>query len=401
MTSTIRKESIDGCNYSVVQSGGIRRIFAIAAPRCDGTFAEQAEDALKSLHNVLRSEGTAESVVVQSIFLDDTDNRAAAREIVRKYYGNNLPATAYLFQPPSDGKRIVIEAWAVSSEEKTFEIERRDERMVLVRQPGIEWAYLADICSNAANPVYEGSLAVFRTAEELLTGAGMRFDDALRTWLYLGGITESEGATTRYLELNRARTDFYRGRKFAEGLIPTDWNQPVFPASTGIGAKGDELGLACLAVKARQPDVTLIPLENPRQTAACDYAHRYGKESPKFARAMAVVEGDSVATYISGTASITASDTRHENDFERQTLQTLENIEALISRENFRRHGFPDLGATLADLAFARVYVKNPEDSSKVDAILRQKLGTLPTVQVVADICRPELLVEIEAMAFF
>jgi enamine deaminase RidA (YjgF/YER057c/UK114 family) len=400
MTSTIRKESIDGCNCSVVQSGGFRRIFATAAPRGDGSFVEQAEDAFKSLHNVLQSEGAADSAVMQSIFLDDTENRTACRKMVREYYGKNLPATAYLFQPPCDGKRIAIEAWAIADDDKSIEIERRDERMVLVRQPGIEWAYLADICSDAAKPVYEGSLAAFRAAEKLLTGAGMRFDDAMRTWLYLGGITEPEGATTRYLELNRARTDFYRGRKFAEGLVPSDWNRPVFPASTGIGAKGSEMALACLAIKAQRPDITLIPLENPRQTAACDYAHQYGKESPKFARAMAVVEGDSVATYISGTASITASDTRHENDFERQMLQTLDNIEVLLSRENFRQYGFPNLGATLDDLAFARIYVKNPADSSIAATILRQKLGPLPTIQVVADICRPELLVEIEAMAF-
>jgi enamine deaminase RidA (YjgF/YER057c/UK114 family) len=115
---------------------------------------------------------------------------------------------------------------------------------------------------------------------------------------------------------------------------------------------------------------------------------------------MAVAAGEFVTTFISGTASITTSETQHANDLERQTQQTLDNIEALIAADNFRGHGFPSLGATLGDLAIARIYIKRQEDYPQARAICRQRLGELPAIYVVADICRPELLVEIEGIAF-
>jgi enamine deaminase RidA (YjgF/YER057c/UK114 family) len=228
----------------------------------------------------------------------------------------------------------------------------------------------------------------------------MRFDDVIRTWLYLGNITGAEKHTTRYLELNSARTDFYRDRKFFTGLLPPEWKKPVFPASTGIGMKGSEMSLGGIALKSERSDIVLFPLENPKQTAAYDYAHEYGPDSPKFSRAMAIVAGELVTTFISGTASITASDTRHADNFERQTQQTLDNIQVLIASDNFQQHGFPGMGATLDDLALARVYLKRPEDYRQARAICQQRMGKLPTIYVVSDICRPELLVEIEAIAF-
>mgnify|MGYP000305358655 FL=1 len=84
----------------------------------------------------------------------------------------------------------------------------------------------------------------------------------------------------------------------------------------------------------------------------------------------------------------------------KQTEQTLTNIEKLIAPENFARHGWADAGATLADLAKIHVYVKHPEDFDKVRQVCERRLGRLPTIYAVADVCRSDLLVEIEGVAF-
>jgi len=65
-----------------------------------------------------------------------------------------------------------------------------------------------------------------------------------------------------------------------------------------------------------------------------------------------------------------------------------------------QRHGLPGLGGTLDDLAIARVYVKRQQDCAAVRALCRSQLGGAPTICAVADVCRPDLLVEIEGMAF-
>ena len=88
------------------------------------------------------------------------------------------------------------------------------------------------------------------------------------------------------------------------------------------------------------------------------------------------------------------------DDVEAQTRQTLDNIEALISGSNLAQHGMPGLGATLADLAGIRVYIKRPGDYEKTRRVCEARLGELPAIYAVADVCRPELLVEIEGIAF-
>ena len=111
--------------------------------------------------------------------------------------------------------------------------------------------------------------------------------------------------------------------------------------------------------------------------------------------------GDGAArVLVSGTASIIDSESHHLGDVAGQTRETLDNIAALISADNFRRHGQTGLGATLDDVALMRVYIKRPEDYAPVRDLCQARLGEIPVLYTVADVCRPELLVEIEGIAF-
>ena len=115
---------------------------------------------------------------------------------------------------------------------------------------------------------------------------------------------------------------------------------------------------------------------------------------------MALVLGDYVTTGISGTASIVNSESCHVGDLEKQTSQTIDNIERLIAADNFAAHGMAGAGAGLHDLAKIRVYLKRSEDLTRCQAVCRRRFGDVPAIYAVADICRPELLVEIEGVAF-
>ena len=158
--------------------------------------------------------------------------------------------------------------------------------------------------------------------------------------------------------------------------------------------------MSCIALATDRKDILAVPLENPRQTAAYDYAASYSPKSPKFARAMALSCGSHATIFISGTASITHSETRHVGNPAAQTHETLDNIEALIGERNLARHGLPGLGSTLANLGLVRVYIKRQEDYAQIRAACQERLGEVPTVYAIADVCRPELLVEIEGIAF-
>ena len=173
----------------------------------------------------------------------------------------------------------------------------------------------------------------------------------------------------------------------------------MYPASTGIGMGGEDVALGSTALITDRADVFTLPLENPRQTPAFEYARHYSPETPKFARAMAVVYDNQAAVYVSGTASITASETQHIGNPAKQTEETLLNIAALIAPENFAASGFAGYGATLQDLAVVRAYVKHAADYETVRAVCERQLHGVPVVYTIGDVCRDDLLVELEAVA--
>lgn len=399
----IRKESSAGIGYSVVDLGGVRHIFASAVPRSGVTVEEQTCDALHTIEAVFHDEGTRGSIVQQSVFMKDITQIDSCRGIIKNFYGENLPATAYIPQAPCEGKLLEIEALGVGRQRDGVELTRICERMVVVKHDGIQWVHLAQVCPETTEPgIYERSFDGFRIMAHRLARRGYRYDQVVRTWLYLGDIVGPEGETQRYKELNRARTDFYTGLCFGTGRTPATFNRVVYPASTGIGADGRDVMMSCIAMATERTDVTLVPLENPLQTAAFDYGSAYSPKSPKFSRAMAIVKSTCpcATVMVSGTASITQSETQYVGDPEGQTWQTLDNIAALISRENFCRHGVRGPGATLDDMALVRVYIKRQEDYRAVRTVCEARLGELPIIYAVADVCRPELLVEIEGIAF-
>ena len=282
------------------------------------------------------------------------------------------------------------------------QIQRVSDELVIARHNGIAWVHCTKTVPQAEDrPVYDGSLGALEDVCRTFGSVNVRFDQVIRTWFYLGGIVENDGPVQRYKELNRARTDFFRNIHFLNGRAPAGQQDGrVYPASTGIGTAGRGIVLSAIALVSDRSDIRAVPLENPRQTAAYDYAASYSPQSPKFSRAMVLSCGTYTTIFISGTASITHSQTRHPGDAVKQTEETLDNIAALIAEENLARHGLPGLGTSLASLGFARVYIKRPEDYTAVRAICEQRLGMLPTIYAIADVCRPELLVEIEGVAF-
>lgn len=377
----------------------VRRLALMVTPEPEGEFLDQAWEALSTIRAILRQQGEPMSVTAQTVYMRDIANVGALRRLLEAFFGERMPVTIFLPQPPCDGAALAIEAWAVSN--RQAEIQYRGPDLVTVSYDGLRWIHAAARAAEGeGHTAYDQTSEVFTTLREHLSQAGASFDEVARVWLYQGGITVPEEGTERYRELNRARTDFFEGMQFGRRLVASGNGKTSYPASTGIGTQGRGLVSACLALQTERKDVRLYPLENPLQTPSFDYAKRFSLKSPKFSRAMAVAIGNYVTTWISGTASIVNAESLHLGDIEKQTEQTLTNIERLIDAENCERHGLAGGGSTLADLAKVRVYVKRPEDYERCRAVCERRLGPVPIIYAHADVCRSELLVEIEAVAF-
>lgn len=397
----IRRESTQGIGYSVVELGGVRHTFAAAVPRRGTTVQEQTRDALRTIQCVMEEEGTRDSIISQAVFISDAGLIDQCRQVIREFYGEHLPATSYIPQHPCQGNLVAIEAMGIGGGPGKVEIQRHGEQLVIARHGGITWTHVSQIMPRISEPgIYARSIDAFEQMREKLSSVHVCFDQVIRTWLYLGDIVGPEGETQRYKELNRARSDYYENISFLKKHVPAGVRETVYPASTGIGTDIRDVIMSCLALSTKRDDVVARPLENPLQTSAFDYMASYGPKSPKFSRAMALSAGGSATLFISGTASITQSESQHIEDIEAQTNQTLDNIAALISEPNLTQNGLPGRGATLRDMALARVYIKRQEHYLKARRVCEERLGEVPIIYAIADVCRPELLVEIEGIAF-
>lgn len=387
-------------HHTVISMGKVKRLAIMVTPQGGGDFKDEAWEAVSTIRAILRQQDEPMAVTMQTVFVRDREDVATAELLFEACYGEKMPLTLFVVQPPCDGRGLAIEAWAVST--STAKVEYHNEHLVTVSYDDMRWIYASGgSLHREGRSAYDQSLEAFESMKRALAEGGASFEDVVRVWLYQGCITEEVDGVERYRELNRARTDFFANIAFDHRPIPVGHNgHAIYPASTGIGTRCHGLITACMALQTGRKDVALLPLENPLQTSAFEYPKEYSAKSPKFARAMAVRMGDHVTTWISGTASIVNAETVHIGDIEKQTEQTLTNIERLIDAQNFARLGWADAGATLDDLAKIHVYVKHAEDYEKCRAVCERRLGRIPAIYAQADVCRPDLLVEIEGVAF-
>ena len=388
-----------GADYSSVDLGNSALVTLMITPRGRGTFRDQAQEVLSAMRTALEKQPEPLVVTVQTVFLSDAHYQAEYEQIFADFNSSKLPVTNYVLQAPCCGAALALEAWAIGG--KSVRVEHFSSNTLAIAYDGMRWIYCGGVEPAAslreAYPQTQDALGCLRAA---LAQAGSSFERVVRTWFFLGGITESEAEVQRYYELNRARTDFYHDLHFHCSSLESSAPRSVYPASTSIGMAGRGLVASCLALDTRRDDVFLLPLENPQQIPAYAYHSKHSPQSPKFSRAVALVFGNYATTWVSGTASIVNSESCHPDDPEKQTEQTIDNIERLIAAENFTLHGLKGAGASLHDLAKIRVYLKRPEDLAKCQAICERRFGAVPAIYAVADICRPELLVEIEGVAF-
>jgi hypothetical protein len=133
-------------------------------------------------------------------------------------------------------------------------------------------------------------------------------------------------------------------------------------------------------------------------------AHTYSKEilagdaslikaTPKFERARSVELPGKNIIFISGTASIRGEYTVGIDDPARQTEITIENIKQLYSENVLAKFSDEKL---LPKYGHARVYIKSRKDFPEIRKSFKSHFGNLPVVYIIADICRKDLLVEIE-----
>lgn len=356
-----------------------QRIYTSAV---EGAFEEMLRDAL--------SQVDATGLIKLAIFCKPAynneykQNLAIIDQVAKDIFGDFPPLTSYIAQKTSHGG-VTVETTHIADSCATIEHHRNYR---LISKDGCTELMTGGIVPRFdGGSTFEQSKDIFDGIGKMLSGNGFKPSDIYRQWNYIPGITVLNDGSQNYQEFNDARSIFYGNDNWTGG----------YPAATGIGTSAGGVVVEICAIKGEQ--CANLPIDNPLQIAAHSYSQKVldGKvieqlnerTTPKFERARLL--GNTI--HISGTAAIKGERSNFGTDAVEQAAETMEIMDRLTSRENV------PVENSGSEYDLLRVYVKRESD---IPAVCKYMQFHYPAVQkhyLIADVCRPELLIEIEGVA--
>ena len=358
------------------------------APTSDTTAAAQVEALL---HELLRQvDGCGPGVLSLTAFVAEAAHGAAVHAVVDELFAAEPPPVTVVVEPPERG-HVALEATVLPTRSAEVEVVRRTcggARYTVLAHGAVRQLHVGGLthASSTRSPAAQAAEA-FAALQAVLGAESMSFGNVVRQWNYIERMLDhhpdARGDRQRYQAFNDARTVAFEASAFPDG----------YPASTGIGQTAGGIVLEAIAVTGPGEEVEVTALSNPEQVEA----HRYSGDvlvghpalgldaasAPKFARAKRVTCGDVETVFVSGTAAILGERSVAEGDVLAQTRTTLAHIDGLLEGRA---------------PSYLRGYVKRASDIPAVREICTGTYGPIGATYVQADICREELLVELEAV---
>ena len=323
--------------------------------------------------------------------------RSKIRKSIIDSFGDQCPAFNITINPPEKPWKVSVEAVSVKS--GSIEVSYKFFKSIpyiIINSPSVKELWAGGVSSFLyPDDTKKSAEEAFNLMVDLLAEEKMSLNDLVRQWNYIGDILNVQEGVQNYQIFNEVRNEYYHRCR----------NIPGYPAATAIGMKHGGVILDFCSLKS-EGIVKTIPVNNPDQVNAYEYDQqvlkgiegtgKMMKHPPQFERALLLTSVNSSILYISGTASILGQETIGHNDIKAQTIVTLKNINKLTDKERISQiTGYGKLSSF--DYISLRVYVKNQKDFPVVRSICKEYFPTVPTSFIEADICRDDLLVEIEA----
>lgn len=323
-----------------------------------------------------------------SFFGMPTDNgqyveqRRVLQEKIKRLCGNRQPVLSYVAQPPlNGGLTLEVHAYRTDPTDRLAYRIYKDFPYVLLENEDGRFLFAGGFQGDVVrDDIQQQATDVFRLLTGLMQQEGFPINSIIRQWNYIERITAFDGPNQHYQMFNNARSECY---------ARTVWNNG-YPAATGIGAcRGGVLVDVDAAVLTRN-GCYATPIDNKLQVAAHAYseqvlatAHRQ-KATPKFERAKSMTFDSRRLVYLSGTAAIRGENSLTGVGLDRQLHTTMENIAQLTDEARPR---------------LLRVYLKEKSFYDPARRLMESYHLPIPVAYMWADICRDELLIEIEGIA--
>jgi enamine deaminase RidA (YjgF/YER057c/UK114 family) len=376
--------------------------YLVSLPSVEGKIEDEWNQCL---YQIVKSRSSGYIPVKLNVFVDFPDFessleiRKSMLQLLFNEFGSATPAINISALPPQKPWKVVVEGTFITGNAATFTAKNYQSVQYVVLESGDRKEIWAAGASSYMFPddTRRAAEDAFEIMADLLASENMSLDNLVRQWNYIGNILDVKNGMQNYQAFNEVRNDYYTKYRKIAG----------YPAATGVGMKHGGVILDFCAVQPGK-SMQIKAVDNPNQVNAYNYGQQVligktkagdpVKHPPQFERALLMADGNDVVLHISGTASIIGQKTMGKGDVGEQTIVTLENIKKLIDTERLNQiipGAFPYHGK----YSLFRVYIKRQEDFGIVRKICSEHFPSLPITYIEADICRDDLLMEIEAEA--
>lgn len=370
-------------------------------------FTSSAENFEQSVEELIKAAEQSDLKALRLVFfgrpesnIEYQNQRQYIKQRVLSIWGaESTPLITFVAQHPTH-QSMALEVQMVGKEyAATMHFkELGGVRYVVSDRTTVKQLYTEGIlASSLTDSMRSQSDEVLTKLEDILRKEELPINTIVRQWNYIEQITCITDDRQHYQDFNDSRSHFY---------AKTDWPEG-YPAATGIGTDFGGIMVEVDIERLKNTPERIVPIDNPLQVAA----HRYTQEvligevdpqylqrtTPKFERAKAVALYDCAKVYISGTAAIRGQESLRGVGIREQTVATIENIEYLISKKNLADHGVTVRNEPQVQML--RVYLKFEHDMEPSREIIEKKFPFIPALYVLTDVCRDELLIEIEGIA--
>ncbi len=346
---------------------GLEEFFLTAVPYNSHGF----ERVFPNIHTLI--EKTGAKIVTMDVFGIPSQEEEGLEAMRKSWPKVDWPVT-WLDEGPTAGLDLTgVQVHAI----RGADIQRipANGRVVgsMIEDEYARHCYLGDLWTgDEKTPRDVQAKQTFELMESVLHQVDMTFDNVVRTWLYLDRILDW------YDVLNRVRNEFFR----AHGTF-----DKIVPASTGIGGANSArraIIADTYAVVPLHPEVKITMVPSPLQCPALEYGS-------SFSRAIEVDMPDHRTLWVSGTASIEpGGKTAYVGDMAKQVQLTMDVVEAILLSRGMGWH----------DVTRGVAYVKHAADAPAFRAFCKaNRLPAMPFVVTENDVCRDDLLFEIEVDA--
>lgn len=367
VNAAIEKQINPGMHVVTITRQGVKEVYITARPNT----GEKLTSMIDRLTYLLQKQ---DARVVKFDVFGPIGEFSACMNSLRNAYGQlNWPVTWVEGSRYSESRTAGIQVHAVSGVPvETILLDSKPIARVF-EDDFAKYCILGNVLSNTSSASQgEQARGTLENIEKALRLVGMDMSNVVRTWFYNNNIINW------YTEFNAVRTRFFKQRAVFDGLLPV---------STGTGGENPShtaIIASAVAIQVKESGITVQKLLSPLQCSASEYGS-------SFSRAMEITMPDHRCILVSGTASIDVSGrTVHIGDIDAQIAFTMEAVEAiLLSR-----------GMGYSDVTRAIVYLKHAKDTSVFNKYCQNcKKLALPVVIIHDDICRDNLLFEIEVDA--